>query len=74
MRLEEPIPDEAPDAPDSGRVPFSFSAADEDADAPSPSGAATAPAALARKRADLASLAEYLEVGTRGGAEAVRGG
>ena len=61
LRLEEPIPDEAPDAPDSGRVPFSFSAADEDADAPSPSGAATAPAALARKRADLASLAEYLK-------------
>ena len=27
----------------------------------SPSGAATAPAALARKRADLASLAEYLK-------------
>ena len=61
LRLEEPIPDEAPEAPDSGRVPFSFSAADGDADAPSPSGAATAPAALARKRADLASLAEYLK-------------
>ena len=63
LRLEEPIPDEAPDATDSGRVPFSFSAAftTADAAAPSPSGAAAAPAALARKRADLASLAEYLK-------------
>jgi len=63
LRLEEPISDEAPDSTDSGRVPFSFSAAftTADADAPSPSGAATAPAALARKRADLASLAEYLK-------------
>ena len=63
LRLEEPISDEAPDATDSGRVPFSFSAAftTADAAAPSPSGAAAAPAALARKRADLASLAEYLK-------------